>query len=263
MGFAYAGNLGGAGAPVVQNHLINETCYTGQLLMFQKASTDAANLGGSVRICDAAGEAHEDSMPIGGIVGGVVDDSRTYVAASSGTQQYGDRSTYTVTTATVLANGPGEVEVTLIIPGITLVKAPLYNAAWGTALTEVTVTSADTGGETITGNAGIDCVDDLAVAYCRSGASRGEYRIVLTATSTTVNTVAVPFSRGIAVDDVFVLASCVPGLGAMQIPATADCIDGQNALTTYFDVFYHEVNLEESGKEYAVFSLWPGYHVHA
>jgi hypothetical protein len=264
MGFSYAGNLGGAGAPVVQKHLINETCYTGQLLMFQQTSTTGTNIGGSVRICDSAAQAHEDNFMVGGIVGGVVDGSRTYVASSSGVAQYGDRSTYSTTIADTLANGPGEVEVTLIIPGITLVKAPIYLTEWGTALTEQVVTTADSGGVTITavGDAITECVDDMSVAYCRSGASRGEYRIITGTTSTTVNVATIPFSRGIAVDDVFVLASVVPGIGGLNFAATADCIDGDNAMAYYYDVFYHEINLEESGKEYAVFSLWPGYHVH-
>ena len=264
MGFSYAGNLGGAGAPVVQRHLINETCYTGQLLMFQKPTTDGVNIGGTVRIVDAAAEAHEDAFPIGGIVSGVVDASRTYVKSVSGTQQYGDRSTYTTTLADVLANGPGEVEVTLIIPGITLVRAPIFNGAWGTALTEQVATTTDATGVTITatGDAITDIADDMAIAYCRSGASRGEYRVVTTSTSTTANVVLIPFSKGIVAGDVFVIASCVPGLASLQIPATADCIDGNVISNVGYDVFYHQVNLQESGKEFAIFTLWNGYHIH-
>jgi len=264
MGFAYAGNLGGAGAPVVQKHLINETCYTGQLLMFQKPTTDGVNIGGTVRIADVAASAHEDAFPIGGIVGGVVDDSRTYVKSVSGTAQYGDRSTYTTTQADVLANGPGEVEVILIIPGITLVRVPIYNGAWGTALTVQTNTAASAGGTLVTDAANLitDIADDMAVAYCRSGANRGLYRVVTT-TTTSVSTVLVPFPNAIAVGDQFVIASCVPGLGSLQFPATADCIDGNVISNVGYDVFYHQVNLEESGKEFAVFSLWNGYHIHA
>jgi hypothetical protein len=205
------------------------------------------------------------------MISAVADESRAYVAASSGTAEYGDRSTYTTTQATVAANlgtgltGGGEVDVTLIIPGITLVRAPIYNAAWGTALTVQTVTTASSGGTTITAanNAITDMADDFVTAYCRTGANRGHYRVVTTTTSTTASTVTVPFPYAIAVGDTFVLASCVLGLGGLDFPASADCIDGNNDMNAYYSVLYHEVNLEEAGKEYAIFSLNGGYHTHA
>lgn len=264
MGFSYAGNLGGAGAPVKKQFLTNETMYSGQLVQFQKVPTDALNLGGAVTIAAAAAEAVEDEFPIAGFVSGIVDGSRTYVASTSGTAQYGDRTTYTTTQATVKANGPSEVEVTLMIPGITLARAPIFNGAWGTALTEQVVTTASSTGVTITaaGDAITDVADDYLTAYCRSGANRGISRIVTTTTSTTVNTVLVPFPNGIAVGDVFVLASCVEGMGGLNFPASADCIDGNHAMNVYYNVYYHTVNLEESGKEYAEFALWSGYHTH-
>jgi len=265
MGFTYAGNLGGAGAPVVNNFLTNITMYTGQLVNFTKAGTDALNVGGHVSIAVPAAEANDDEFPIAGFVSGIVDGSRTYVASLSGTAQYGDRTTYTTTQATVKANGPSEVQVTLAIPGITLMKAPIYNAAWGTALTVQTNTVASSGGVTITdtNNLITDIIDDKATAYCRTGANRGIYRPVSTTTSTSVSTVAVPFPNAIAVGDTFVIASCVLGHGSMNFPTSADCIDGNHALAAFYSVYYHEINLEESGKEYAVFALWNRPHLHA
>jgi len=267
MGFTYAGNLGGAGAPTVLRLQTGETCYNGQLV---QADISAAN-GGHVQIADVASEASEDDLPIVGMITAIADESRTYVASSSGTAQYGDRSTYTITQSTIAGNlgtklsGGGEVDVTLIIPGVTLVKAPIYDAAWGTALTEMVVTTASSGGVTITatGDAVTDVPDDLATIFCRSGANRGHSRIVTTGTSTTVRTVVIPFPYGIAVDDVFVQFSGKLGKSHMDIPATADCIDGDNDLNAYYDVFYHEINLEETGKEYAIFSLYAGHHIHS
>lgn len=261
MGFQYAGNLGGAGSPVTVKMLASETCYVGQLV----EDGHIAGAGGHFQIANVAAEAGDDTGKIMGVISGIVDDSRTYVAAASGTAQYGDRTTYTTTQATVLANGPSEAQITLIQPGITLLRAPIYNAAWGTALTEQVVTTASATGVTITaaGDAITDIADDYATAYCRSGANRGEYRIVTTSTSTTVNTVVVPFPNAIAVGDVFVIASCVLGVGGLDFPASADCIDGNNDMDAYFDVFYHQINLEESGKEWASFTPWAGYHIHA
>lgn len=261
MGFEYAGNLGGAGAPVKVPMQIGETCYVGQLV--QTGLVGGA--GGHCQIADVATEASDDDQSILGFISGVVDDSRTYVAAASGTAQYGDRCTYTTTQATVASTGCPTVEVTLALPMVTLIRAPIYNAAWGTALTEQTVTSASSTGVTITAanNAVTDMADDYVTAYCRSGANRGLYRVVTTSTSTTVNTVTVPFPYGIAVGDVFVLASCVIGKGGLDFPASADCIDGNNDMNAYYDVFYHYIDLSESGKEYAIFSLWNGYHIHS
>lgn len=246
-GFSYAGSLTNAG-PVVRNFQIGETMYVGQLGMSGKIG----GAGGHIQIADAASEAHENDQPILAIVTGVVDDSRTYSST-----YYGDGSTYTTTQATVAANGVPEVQGIVIVPGDTLIKGPIYNAAFGTALTEQTVTTASSTGVTITAanDAITDIADDFATAYCRTGANRGEYRVVTTSTSTTANTVTVPFPYAIAVGDVFVIASCVLGHGGLDIPATANCIDGNNDMDAYYDVYYHSIDLSESGKEFAIFSF--------
>ena len=126
MGFTYAGNLGGAGSPVTQNMLASETCYVGQLV----EDGHIAGAGGHFQIANVAAEANDDTGKIMGFVSGIVDGSRTYVASASGTAQYGDRTTYTTTQATIKANGPSEAQITLIQPGITLVRAPIFNGAW-------------------------------------------------------------------------------------------------------------------------------------
>jgi hypothetical protein len=267
MAFTYAGNLGGAGAPVIRRFQIGETCYNGQLV--QTGLVGGA--GGHVQIADVATEASDDDQTILGFITAVADESRTYVASSSGTAGYGDRSTYTVTQATIAANlgtgltGGGEVDVCLALPMVTMIRAPIYNAAWGTALTVQTVTTASSGGVTITAanNAITNIADDYATAYCRTGANRGHYRVVTTSTSATVNTVTVPFPYAIAVGDTFVIASCVLGKGGLDFPASADCIDGNNDMDAYYDVYYHDINLEESGKEYAIFSFTNTYHIHS
>ena len=263
MGFQFAGSLSGA-APIVRRYQIGETMYVGQLVM---PGTFTLTHGGHVQIADVANTAYEETQPLIGIVTAVADKSRTYVAASSGAQGYGDRSTYTITQATIAANlgtglsGGGEVDVTKIVPFDTLVKGPIYNTVWGTALTELVVTTADSGGTTITaaGDAITDMTDAFPTAYCRSGANRGHYRVVTTTDSTTVSTVVIPFPYGIVAGDVFVVAACRLGWGSMQLCTGADAIDGDIIQTHYHPVDYHEINLEESGKEYAVFSTIAGF----
>ena len=254
MSFHYAGSLVGS-APVVRKMLTGETMYVGQLV---KAAGDAG-IGGTVAVADIAVDTDEDTSNIIGICTGIVDGSSTYVKSVSGTAAYGQRTTYTTTQATILADGPSEVEVTLIIPGVTLVRAPIYDTVWGTALTELTVTSASSNGTTVThaGDTIVDAADDFATVYCRSGANRGLYRLITTV-GANAQVVTIPFPNGIAVGDVFVSATVRLGLGGFDLTTAFDAIDGDNAMDDYYTVYYHEINLEESGKEYAVFSFWPG-----
>lgn len=251
MGFEYAGSLVG-GAPVVRNLQISETCYTGQLLQ----SGLTAGAGGAVQIADVASEANENDLPIIGIATGnhVINDSGW--SASN----YGDTCTYDTTAANQLANDPVgacHVETTLIIPFITLVRAPIYNAAFGTALTEMVITTAHSAGTTVThaNDAITDIADDLSIIYCREGASRGHYRVNTTSTSANAQAVTIAFPYGLAIGDKMVCASCVFGGGGLDFPSTANCIDGNNDMNAYYDVFYHDINLEVSGKEYAVFAI--------
>lgn len=252
MGFEYAGSIAGGGhAPVVRLLQIGETCYTGQLLQ----SGLIGGAGGAVQIADVASEAHENDQPIIGIATGV------HVINDAGwnATNHGDTATVDTAQAAQVANDPvgaTHVETTLILPSYTLVRAPIYNAAYGTALTEVSVTTASTDGLTVThaNDSVTDIADDLGMVYCRSGANRGHYRVVTTGTTTAQTlTIALPYDT--VVGDTFVVASCVFGLGGLDIPATANCIDGNNDLDAYYDVYYHDVNLEESGKEFAVLSF--------
>lgn len=248
MGMQYAGSLSGT-APIVRVLDIGETCYAGQL----GQSGLVGGAGGHIQIADAATEAHENDHAILGLIAGVVDDSRTYDSTYRG-----DKSTYTTTQATVAADGHGQVQATIIRPWDTLIKAPINYTAYGTAPTVLTVTTASSGGTVVThaGNTITDTADDLCTVYCRTGANRGEYRVVTTGT-TTAQTVTVPFPYGIVVGDTFIKAACVLGIGGLDIIATANCINGDAALSSYYDVYYHEINLEVAGQEYAVFSFLP------
>jgi hypothetical protein len=251
--FAYAGSLVG-GAPIVRRFLTGETMYVGQLVQ----TSLLGSIGGNVSIADIAVDAPEDASKLIGICTGIVDGSSTYVTPVSGTAAYGQRTTYTATQATVKADGPSEVEVTLIIPGVTLVRSNIYNTTWGTALTEMENTTQDTGGtDIVIANALVDMADDLGTIYCRSGANRGIYRTI-TDISTVTTQVTVPFPHTIEAGDVFVQASCVLGYGGMDLTTAFDAIDGNNAMNDYYSVYYHDINLEESGKEYAIFATWGG-----
>ena len=259
MGFSYAGNLGGAGAPVVRRFQIGETMYVGQLVQ----TGIVGGAGGHVQLADIATDTFESGLPIIGFVSAVADASRTWTAAATD-NEYGDKSTYTTTMSIVTANvgtgltGGGEVDVTLALPMKTLIKAPIWDATYGNALPELTITTGNSDGKTITHASdatGCTTLDDYSTVYCRHGANKGHYRVVTTA-GANEQVVTVPFPYTIVAGDIFVVAACVLGFGGMDITTNADGIDGDNVLDDFRTVYYHEINLEESGKEYAVFSFW-------
>jgi hypothetical protein len=256
MGFQHAGSLTGA-APVVRRYSVGMTMYVGQLV----TSAISGSIGGHVNISGDASATFEKEQPILGIVSAVASNDRTYVASATD-HGYGDRATYTTDQATIAANlgtgltGGGEVDVTLIVPGDTLIRAPIYDTTYGTALTVLVEDDGDSNGLTIT-HAGetVACIlDDYTTVYCRTGANKGQYRVATTA-GTNAQVVTIPFPYTIGVGDTFVAASCILGYGGFQPTTYIDAIDGDHALDDFFLAQYHEINLEEAGKEYAIFSL--------
>ncbi len=248
-GFECAGSLANS-APIKLIMPVSETMYVGQMAQWD-AGNGAVGTSGGVQILDAATELWEDDEPVAGVVAGVYSGDRVYDATYKG-----DKCTYSVTQSVIADTGPGRVELILAIPHVTLFKGPIYDTTFGTALTELVVTSASTNGTTVThaNQTVVDHADDFSTIYCRSGANRGQYRANTTpGTNAQVTTEVFPY--GIAVGDVFVVASVKIGLSCIDIPATANCIDGDNNIDTGYGVIIHELNLEESGKEYAAFSF--------
>jgi hypothetical protein len=224
-GFAYGGSLVNS-APVERIFQVAETCYTGQLLKYASNAV-VADAVGEVAVLDVANEAAEQDMPIAGICTSVY---TTGDAGWSGTTGYGDTATADTTQAAMRANEPQDmtlVKVTLAIPYACLINGPVYNAAYGTAITELTETSADATGVTVThsGDTAIDLEDDFCMCYCRSGANKGHYRQVKTA-GTAAQIMGVAYPYGIAAGDVFVTGPGVPGNCGLQIGGTANYIDG-------------------------------------
>lgn len=248
MAITYAGSLSGA-APVVVKLDISETLYEGQLLM----GGNKAGTGGHVQILDQATEALENEIVPIGLCVGVIDGSRTYNSTYRG-----NSSTYTTTQATIAANGAASVQVLLVRPFDTLLRAPLCYTATGTAPTVLTNTTASSGGTVLThaGEAVTDTADDLCTLYMRTGANRGLYRVITTG-ATGSQTVTVPFPNAIAVGDTGVKVAAVLGFGGLQPMATADSIDADNALSSYYGTYVHEINCEKAGEEYVVFSFLP------
>jgi hypothetical protein len=253
MGFQYAGNLGGAGAPVVREMIVSETMYVGQ--MAQGGEIAAI---GDCEPLDAPTDLNHGSFRPVGCVLGVVDDGRTYTTPSSGTAQYGDTAVYSATQSVIANTGPATVKVALNVPGVTMFKASLYNGTWGTVLTEHVIgTTNSAGTSVIVTSATTDYGDDTGTCYCRTGANRGIYRRISTITTTT-STIVIPFPYTITAGDTFVF--CGPTLGFCNImtEASADFVNANDVQDDGYAVYCHELNLQESGKEYMVFAFWGG-----
>lgn len=241
----YAGDLSGA-APVIKNYKVSADCYAGQLLRWD------VNGGGTVEPVAVAGAGPDTTSYIAGICTGVV-TSPTYNATYRG-----DLCTYDTTQATLVANDPvgaAEVQVTLVTP-TTLLKAPIVKDTIGTNAERKACTTGSSDGLTLVVAAIDTTVSQYSTVYNSIGANVGEYRKVTTG-ATTTQTVLVPFQYDIAVGDTFCIANVVEGNAHIDFESQFQGIDSSAALSNYYTVTVHELNLKEAGKEYAVFSINP------
>lgn len=154
------------------------------------------------------------------------------------------------------------VKVAIIGPG-TVLRAPIRNAAIGTAPTVVTVTTGNTDGLGCTTGA-VDFTPDgnpLSTFYFRSGNNAGAYRI-LDSNSTTVHTWDSATRFDIAVGDT---GLAVPlrthGLSSVMFDATTamfiDCADAPVlAGTNRWCINVLRLDLREAGNEYCEFMFY-------
>jgi len=248
MAFEYAGNMYGAAPFVLDRVQLAANCYVGQLV---RADTNA---GGSIEpIANAAAGPDTTSYILGMVT--AIRTSPTYDSTFQG-----DLGTYDTTQATQVANdpvGPALADITVIRPG-DKIKAPIVNATIGTALDLQTVTTGSADGLTFVANAITSSTSQYSTSYCRTGANRGQYRKVTTGNATT-QTVLVGFTYDIAVGDTFVTAQCsMPGMPLhWDADSQFQAVDGDSAISNYYRGTTLELNLEESGREFIVFTINP------
>ena len=153
-------------------------------------------------------------------------------------------------------DGTPKAQVALIGPS-TYIKMPIYNAAWGTAITVGTVSTASTTGAGFTSTACCDVagVAGLSTVYCRSGANKGTYRVT-SDTSTTTKTVYDYFRYDIANGDTFVGVPFRLGSCKFQLDATSTFLDASaTPATNHWSGDIVELNLSTAGEEYAIFKF--------
>ena len=250
MAFQYMGEITGGLAPVL-NLQVSANCYQGQMLKYD------ANAGGIVEPIAAAADNPEDITVVAGICLGAGKNT------SPGTNRFdatykGDLITYDVTQATLAVNDPvgaAIVQMQILTPN-SLIRAPIVKDTVGTAPECKACTTGSSDGLTFV-IATIDTtVSQYSTAYCRTGANRGEYRRITTG-ATTTQTVVVPFTNDIAIGDTFCVANVVQGLAHIDFDTQFQGIDSSAALTNYYSVIVHELNLEEAGREYCTFRFAP------
>jgi hypothetical protein len=238
----------------------NDTLYVGQLV--KSTSDGLAPMGAASGAADTSNK----SVPWG-IVIGTSDYDPTHSATYGG-----DYITGVTTQAAIAARKNAHVEgqnpkgdkaayvhVARIFPD-THIAGPIFNAAYGTAITEFANTVASTDGLGITKAAtiGFTPVGDLATIYCRTGANAGVYRIT-TNTSTTIYTWTHAMGADIAIGDTFVYVPMRDvGPSYVQFDAESTYIEGGTSAslaTNYYIINVEYLILDKAGEETCVFTF--------
>jgi hypothetical protein len=251
MAFQYLGEITGGLAPVIKNAQAAANCYQGQILQYDVA------VSGDVKPAVVANAGPATTATVCGICLGA--GRRTNPGTSLYNATYkGDLITYDTTQATLAVNDPvgaALVEVQLITPN-SLIRAPIVKDTVGTNPERKACTTGSSDGLTFV-IATIDTtVNFFSTAYCSQGANRGEYRKITTGAVAT-QTVVIPFTNDIAVGDVFCVTNVATGCAHIDFDTQFQGIDGSAALSNFYVVYVHELNLEEAGKEYAIFRFAP------
>ena len=246
--FQYMGEITGGLAPV-RNLQVGATLYSGQLCQYSGAA------GGQI-IPVAAAAAGPDTTVIAGIVLGKGKNTSPGTSLYSATYR-GDTVTYDTTLATVLVNSPvgAEIaEVQTLTPN-SLIKAPVVKDTVGTNPECKADTTGSADGLTIVVATIDTTVSAYSTVYCRTGANRGQYRVVTTgATTTQTFTVAMPYVCEIGAT--YCIANITTGLSRISWDTLFMGVDSSyDPSTNYFVAIVHELNLEEAGKEYVTFRL--------
>jgi hypothetical protein len=238
--------------------------YQGSIITNVKANKDLTNdgfllMGAGVGVADTTAF----KVPFGIIEGfNVYPGNETYssgrqtMTAIASASQHGATAKYLGgnTEHGPVDDGRPQAQVSIIDP-CTYIKMPIYNGAFGTAITEGIVSTASTTGAGFTSSA---CCDVAGVAgystvYCRKGNNKGVYRVT-SDTSTTVKTVYDYFKYDVALGDVFVGVPFRLGQCYLQLDATATYIEASaTPATNTYSAVVVEINLATAGEEYAIF----------
>jgi hypothetical protein len=242
--------------------LAGQTIYTGQIV----SCDNSALVEGVQYLPQAAGVSNTTNLdiPLGVVVGnnnvsGNVLYSSTYkteyITAAAAGSAYNATTQYTGVEGPYAKGDPIAMVLIDVIDPCTVLRGPLYNAAVGTAPTEVTVTTGS-------GTDGLGCTTSatdvtttatLATLYARTGKNAGIYR-TLTSGSTTTHTWLQAMPRDMEIGDKCVVVPLRPyGVAYCQITMGQYVDVSQAAATHHFIIDVLRLDLKEAGKEYVEF----------
>lgn len=244
--------------------LYESTIYVGGIVGADQ--TDTTNKEGVEMLPQAAGafNATNYDIPFGVVIG---TNKRDPLFNTTGKCEYITSATpHDSTTEFVLTGGPYPLggrepmaKVNLIDP-CTVIKGSLVDSAVGTAPTVGTVTAGDTDGITCTtGAMSVATVAGYSTIYFRTGANKGTYRILDSASATT-HTWDIPTYADISIGDTAVAVNVLPfGLSKVQLLATySTCFDIDEAVTShYFGIDVIRLDLSTQYSEYIEFRWNP------
>jgi len=243
-----------------------EVIYTGSIVA---VNLDAPLEGvGVLPVAVGASNTTNKDRPYGVVVGNNNIDSNQqysttynaeYITQVAAGTPYGSTTNY-ANVEGVWAKGDPQamVQIAVIKPG-TVLRGDIFNAAVGTAPTEVTVTtgSGTDGIGCTTGATDATTVAAWATIYARSGKNAGIYR-TLTSASTTAHVWLKAMKQDMEIGDKAVVLNGIrPYANAiMQIDSEATYIDASADLSTnYFKIVVHRLDLSVAGKEYCEFEF--------
>lgn len=238
--------------------------YTGALVGWDIA----APLEGVIPLPVAAGHGNTTNKdrPYGVVVGNnnvtgndTYDSGGQYITAPAAGVAYGSTTKFQGVEGPFSKADPIAMVQVALINSNSVLRAPIFDTSSGTALAEVAV-STGCGGDGIgctTDATTVATVANFGTIYMRSGANRGIYRTV-TSASTTAHTWLQAMKSTIAVGDkALVINGLRPnGAAKMQTDATGTFVDCNAALTS--DNFWINVlrlDLSTPGNEFVEFQF--------
>jgi len=244
----------------------SDTLYEGQIVMSSLSSEAPAGeglapLGAAAGASDTTGKA----VPFGIVLAGN-DANPTYDStykgqsiASVGSQALQLARDFRGAEGMFKKGDPQALVKVAVIGPNTIIKGPLFYGAYGTVLPTVTNTAQSTTGLTIT----MSAITPTVSAYNHTwfaldGKNRGLYRTAYNAGATpTSATFYTAFPYDIEVNDTFRYACLRLGTCFAQFDAESTYIEHSavSYATNYYVLDVLELNLEVSGKEYAIFKF--------
>jgi hypothetical protein len=242
----------------------SSTYYLGQLVVYNSAGN--ASLNGTVAPLTLASGAGDTTLlqTIAGVVVGFNDrypayDSTTGLQSRAGVVSQANQLARDWTGAEgMYVKGDSQllVQIAEITPA-TVLRGSIFNAAYGTAITLLTVSASTDSDGMISANVTTNATQFTNVAncgtiYCRSGRNAGLYRVSAD-TSTTAPQVVTGFPYDVVATDTFVRVPFKQGLSTIAIPTAGLYVNaGANPViagTNLFSVIVYSLNLTSAGLE--------------